>query len=159
MRYALLALVLLALALYALGALLPATRTGRASILIAAPPEAILATIRDYQAQVEWREGIAAVRAQGESWVETTTRGDDITFTPETMTPQSIILHFRGRSGFFGTWQAEMHAQGLQTQIDVTETVTVPSPLGRLAARLFVDPEKFAQTYLTALKARVEAQP
>jgi hypothetical protein len=45
-------------------------------------------------------------------------------------------------------------AQG--TQIAVLERAHIPSPLGRILARLLFNPEAFATKYLTALKARVE---
>jgi hypothetical protein len=53
-------------------------------------------------------------------------------------------------------WEAVLTPEGESTRIAVLERATVPSPLGRVLARLFFDPEEFATTYLAALKARVE---
>jgi hypothetical protein len=162
MRYVILALAAIAvlgIVLLLIGAMLPATREGRAEIRITAPPARILAVIRDYQAQPDWRDGIAKVLPKGAGWVEITTRGDEIAFTPETMRDQEILLHFTATSGFSGTWQAKMVVEGGETRITVVETVTTPAPLGRIISRLVFNPEDFATTYLAELKARAEIAP
>lgn len=162
MRYVILALATIAvlgIVLFLIGAMLPATREGRAEIGIAAPPARILAVIRDYQAQPDWRDGIAKVLPKGAGWVEITKLGDEIAFTPETMSEQEILLRFTATTGFSGTWQAKLVEEGGETRIMVVETVTIPTPLGRIISLLVFNPEDFATTYLAALKARAEGTP
>jgi hypothetical protein len=49
-----------------------------------------------------------------------------------------------------------MTPQAHGTQVSVLERAHIPSPLGRILARLLFNPQAFATKYLTALKARVE---
>lgn len=138
------------------GALLPATREGRAEAVIAAAPSAILAVIADVERQPEWREGLRGVERIATGWVETTARGERITFAAPEMTEERIALTFTSDAGYSGQWTATLTPEGEGTRIAVTESSTVPSPFGRILARMFFDPEGFSRSYLAALKARVE---
>lgn len=151
------AAVLLFMALvYLLGWLLPATREGRAEVVIAAPPSRIVAVIADVEAQPDWRAGVAAVERNAEGWVEVTARGERISFVIEEMGEARIALRFTSDAGYSGAWEAVLVPEAAGTRVSVVERAVVPSPLGRILARLVFDPEAFATTYLVALKARVE---
>lgn len=151
------ALVIGAVALViGVGALLPATREGRAEAVIAAPPSAILSVIADVERQPEWREGLRGVERTGTGWVETAARGERITFAAPEMTEERIALTFTSDAGYSGEWTATLTPEGAGTRIAVTERATIPSPFGRILARMFFDPRGFSRTYLAALKARVE---
>jgi hypothetical protein len=67
-------------------------------------------------------------------------------------------LRFTSDAGYSGDWQALLEPVSGGTRIEVIERATVPSPLGRIMARLLFDPTEFATTYLAKLKARVEEQ-
>lgn len=151
-----LALLLMAGLVFLVGWLLPATREGRAEVVIAAPPAQIVAVIADVEAQAAWRAGIAAVERTGEGWTEVTARGERISFVAEEMGEARIRLRFASDAGYSGTWEAVLVPEGDGTRISVVERAEVPAPLGRILARLFFDPEAFATTYLAALKSRVE---
>ncbi len=154
------AVVIIALigVIWLVGMLLPATRVGRIEGRIAAPPAAILATIRAVEDQPQWRADVAGVARMGEGWSETTKRGQVISFTPDEMTEQRIRLRFASQAGFSGVWQADLRAEGGGTIISIEERVTTPSAFGRIMSRLFFNPEHFATTYLAELTARVEGQ-
>ncbi|MCU0903909.1 MAG: SRPBCC family protein [Tabrizicola sp.] len=139
-----------------IGWLLPATREGRAETVIAATPEAVLAVIADVEAQTEWREGIGTVTRTPDGWDEVTPRGERIAFVAEEMTPERVRLRFRSDAGYSGDWEAVLAPVAGGTRVAVVERATVPSPLGRILARVMFDPEAFATTYLAALKARAE---
>lgn len=93
-------------------------------------------------------------RADG--WVEVTARGERIAFVVQEMSEAGVRLRFASDAGYAGTWEAVLAPEGAGTRVSVVERAEVPSPLGRLLARLFFDPEAFDTTYLAALKARVE---
>lgn len=150
------ALFLLAGLVFLLGWLLPATREGRAEVVIAAPPAQIVEVIADVEAQVAWREGISSVERSADGWVEVTERGERISFVTEEMGEARIRLRFASDAGYSGSWEAVLTPEAEGTRIAVVERAEIPSPLGRILARLFFDPEAFATTYLVALKARVE---
>lgn len=151
----LLALVLLVVMIFLIGWLLPATREGRASTVIAAPPERILAVIADVEAQPDWR-AVGSVTRTAEGWEEETARGERIAFVAEEMTEARIRLRFASSAGYTGAWEAVLEPAQGGTRIAVVERATIPSPVGRIVARLMFDPGAFATTYLAALKARVE---
>ena len=150
------ALLALAGAMMAVGWALPATREGRAEVLIDAAPARIVAVIADVKAQAAWRQGISAVEQTAEGWVEVTARGERIAFVAEELGEARIRLRFASDAGYSGTWEAVLVPKGTGTRIAVVERAEIPSPIGRILARLFFDPEAFATTYLAALKARVE---
>jgi uncharacterized protein YndB with AHSA1/START domain len=151
-------LLILALGVFGVGLLLPATREGRAETVIAAPPDRVLAVIADVESQPDWRAGLASVRRDGAGWTETTERGEVIRFTPERIDTSQVVLRLESTAGYSGTWEAVLTPEAQGTRIAVVERATVPSPLGRIMARLLFDPEAFATTYLAALKARSEAE-
>jgi hypothetical protein len=140
----------------AVGWALPASREGRAEVVIVATPAQIVEVIADVEAQTEWRQGISAVERTAEGWVEVTARGERISFVTEERGEAGIRLRFASDAGYSGVWEAVLVPDAGGTRIAVVERAEIPSPLGRVVARLFFDPEAFATTYLTALKARVE---
>lgn len=145
------AAVLLA-APFALGAALPATRTGQAERLLPAPPEAVRALILDVGRQPEWRAGIAAVAVDPEGWTETTRSGEAVRFRLLETAP-AIRLSFASSRGYHGQWTGILTPEGDGTRLSVTEEATVPGALNRLLARLFFDPEAYADRYLAEMEA------
>ena len=143
-------------AIWLIGLALPATRIGKVEGRINAPPATILEVIRAVEAQPDWRADVAAVTRTDTGWIETTTRGQDISFTPEMMTEEIIRLRFSSAAGFSGIWEAKLQAESAQTNISIAESVTIPSPMGRILSRLFFNPQAFATTYLAELTARSE---
>ncbi len=137
------------------GGLLPATREGHAETVIAASPERLLAVIADVEAQPEWRD-VGSVTRTSDGWFEVTARGERISFFAEEMTTARVRLRFSSDAGYSGEWHALLQPAAEGTRITVVERATVPSPLGRIIARLLFDPTAFANGYLAALKARVE---
>lgn len=149
-------LAFLAAATMLSGFLLPKAREGRAGITIAAPPDRVLAVIQDVDAQPDWRTGIRSITRTPEGWVETTTRGERITFTVEEMAEARVRLRFTSSAGYDGPWEAALTPLASGTRVDVVDKAEIPSAIGRIVARLFFDPEAFAVTYLQALKVRSE---
>lgn len=144
--------------LFLVGWLLPPTREGRAEILINAPPSRVLAVIADVEAQPEWRPSVASVQRDGTGWIETTSRGERVTFVPVAMSETRIHLRYSSDAGYSGEWIAELTSEPEGTRISVVERATIPSPVGRLLSRALFDPEAFATTYLQSLRARSEGR-
>ena len=138
-----------------IGWLLPETREGRAETTIAAPPDLVLAVIADVETQPQWRN-VGTVTRTENGWFEVTVRGERIDFVADEMSVERIRLRFTSDAGYSGAWNAMLEPIPGRTQIAVVERATVPSPVGRIVARLMFDPTEFAAAYLAALKARVE---
>ncbi|UPY38290.1 SRPBCC family protein [Sediminicoccus sp. KRV36] len=155
LTWSLCVLTLLAGLVVLTGALLPASREGRAETVIAAPPERVLAVIADVESQPEWRD-VGSVTRTRDGWVEVTARGERISFVAEEISTERVRLRFSSDAGYSGEWHALLQPIAGGTRIAVVERATVPSPLGRIVARLLFDPIAFATGYLAALKARVE---
>lgn len=155
--WSLVAVVLVVALILIIGWLLPATREGRAEITIAAQPDLVAAVIADVETQPEWRD-LGTVSRTETGWFEMTLRGERIDFVADEMSTDRISLRFTSDAGYSGEWQAFLEPVSGGTRISVIERATVPSPLGRIMARLLFDPTEFATTYLARLKARVEEQ-
>lgn len=140
-----------------IGWLLPETREGRAETIIEAPPDLVLAVIADVETQPEWRDLVTVTRTES-GWFEVTARGERIDFVADEMSVNRIRLRFTSDAGYSGAWHALLEPVPEGTQISVVERATVPSPLGRIVARMMFDPTGFATDYLVALKARVEGR-
>ncbi len=65
-----------------------------------------------------------------------------------------LALTFRADSGYHGMRQAELEPQPTGTRVTVVERATIDSPLGCVMARLFFDPQTFAEVYLQAFRIR-----
>jgi hypothetical protein len=135
---------------------LPPLREGRAEMMIAAPPERVLAVIADVETQPEWRQGIACITLTPEGWDEVTARGETIRFVAEEMSVERVRLRFTSDRGYAGRWEAQLVPEGGGTRISVVERAEIRSPIGRILARLMFDPEAFATTYLAELRERSE---
>lgn len=148
-------LVLLGAGILFIGWLLPETREAHAETTIKAPPDQVLAVIADVERQPDWRD-LDTVTRTGTGWFEVTARGERIDFVADEMSVDRIRLRFTSDAGYSGEWVARLDSVAGETRIAVVERATVPSPLGRIVARLMFDPTAFATAYLAALKARVE---
>jgi hypothetical protein len=143
---------------FAVGWLLPPGREGRAEVVIDAAPKRVLEVIQAVESQPEWRAGIATVMPGPDGWVEVTARGERITFVVKQADESQVRLRFSSDAGYAGTWEAKLTPEGKGTRIAVVERAEVPSPLGRILARIFFDPDAFAAEYLAALKVRSEGE-
>ena len=139
------------------GLLLPQTRAATLTRDLTAPPDVVRAVILDAASQPAWRAGVEAVEPGGPgTWTEIRADGERIDFALATDTPDGIGLTFASDRGYTGVWTARIAAEGTGTRLTVTEEATTPSPIGRILARLFFDPEAFAAAYLDDLGAETE---
>ncbi len=140
-------------------AAIPETRTGTASVEIAASPAAILAVLEAVEAQPGWRREIVSVERTEAGWTEKTSRGELVEFRWSETSATRVAMTFSSSAGYFGERSADLYPVPDGTTLEATERATVPNLLNRIVARLFFDPEALAVQYLAALKARVEGMP
>jgi Na+-translocating ferredoxin:NAD+ oxidoreductase RnfG subunit len=143
-----------------IGYALPPMRQGSAERVIHASPERVHAAVLDVTRQPEWRASVQSVEVKDAGWIETTTKGERVTFAIAENTPSRITLQFQSTYGYHGTWDGVltpvMQDGQTLTRLNVTETAITPRPLGRILSRLFFDPEAFSRTYLDALQTHVQ---
>jgi uncharacterized protein YndB with AHSA1/START domain len=137
------------------GALLPETRSATVSRTIDADPERVRATILDVERQPSWRAHIRSVtRGPDGGWTERTRDGEQIAFRLVEDANGRIAMSFESTRGYTGRWAAELAPTAAGgTRLTVVEQASTPSPIGRILARMFFDPEAFANAYLDALAA------
>jgi hypothetical protein len=135
------------------GFLLPAKRTGKVDLVVEATPTQLTAVILDRASQPTWRLDLAKVEMHSAtSWTETTQRGEVIAFELKRQDPNLLQMRFESSYGYQGQWEGRLvPAPSGGTHVFVTEQSTTPSPIGRIFARLFFNPEAFANAYLDAL--------
>lgn len=150
-------LVLLVGVAAAAGALLPKMRYASTEETIAAPRTLIIGVIRDVTRQPEWRSGVNSVELLADGrFVETTARGDTITFSWADDPDADLALRFTSTSGYEGKWTARLHEEPGATRVTVTERIFVRGIFTRLISYLFFDQAEFSRRYLAELRARAE---
>lgn len=150
------AVAVLAIVVFAAGFLMPQARTGRAERFIAAPRASVVETILDVERQPDWRSNVRSVEIDGDEWVETTASGERIRFAWTERGPERLALRFSSDRGYTGSWRATLSDALGGTRLTIEERAEIPSPMGRVFARLFFDPAAFSRRYLDGLARRLE---
>jgi hypothetical protein len=140
------------------GAALPATRQGAVTRSLDAEPGLVRRTMLDAASQPTWRATVAAVEhPTAEGWTELTHDGERVSFRVLQNTGEALHLTFESSRGYVGRFTATfVRTASGGTTLTVQEEATTPSPFGRIASRLFFDPEAFAAAYLDELAREVE---
>lgn len=140
------------------GFALPATRHAQADRVFQAAPDRLRAILLDRASQPNWRRELASVTLVSPTrWIETTRRGEVITFDLMRQESSLIEMRFSSSYGYHGKWQGRLVASfSGGTHIFVTEEATTSSPFGRILSRLFFNPEAFATAYLDALEGEAQ---
>lgn len=141
------------------GAFLPSTVSATRSAVLRASVDTVFARVADPAGQTTWRTDVSAVTMEpgGTAWTETTRGGIVIRFEEVTReAPARYAIRFASPQGFDGAWEGVFAAEGENTRVTFTETVTNPSLIGRILARLFAPPGAHIDRYLADLTVAVE---
>jgi uncharacterized protein YndB with AHSA1/START domain len=144
-----------------IGLLQPASHTVAHTVVLAAPPEQVWATIADFERQPEWvpqitrverlpdRDGHASYREDFDGFEATTvvTQADP---------PRRLVKEILPGGAFFGSWTWELAPEADGTRLTITERGTVNNPIFR-AMMLFSDKSRSAREYAKALARRLAA--
>jgi hypothetical protein len=123
-----------------IGRRLPVGHVASRSTTFAAPPERVWEVITDP----------AFMRSPGV--------GDVKTETIESVPPRRLVRRIVGETAFGGTWTSELDPQpGGGTRLVITENGEIYSGVYRFISRYFVGHHRAIDSFLTALRLRLEA--
>ena len=160
-------LLVLVLAVVAIGYSLPVRHVAAVSAVIPAPPESVWAAITDPESYPKWRPGVSRVErfpsSNGRfSWRETTDDGV-IEYTGEVREPTRHFVARIASTGlpFGGAWDYELAPSGTGTRVTITERGEVYNPVFRFASRFVLGHTRTLTDYMKALGRRFgsEATP
>jgi len=153
--YALAGFVLLILALYGWGLVLPEAHMVSVSRELNVPPMRVFERITDFAGHPEWRKEVKAVRVDGASGrvVEVNSMGELPYRVVRRECPRVLETRIDGGRdlGFGGTWLFEIDELGTGSRVTITERGEVYSPLFRVMGKLFFPVDQTARTYLEDL--------
>lgn len=152
------ALVLIAGAIYAIGASLPREHVARAERVIAMPADAVAARLRAVRDHPSWRPGlevdIRSEDASGVSYVETMD-GEAIAYRfSETEPGRRFVSAITDEAlPFGGQWTFTLTPQGETTLVEIEEAGVIRDPLYRFFARFVFGYTSTMESYLDRLEA------
>ena len=164
MKWALVAVgivIVLVIGIVGIGYALPVAHTAQRSVVLAAPPTTVWATITDVAAYPTWREDVDTVEVLApvdgrQSWREKGANGE-ITYAMMAVDPPSrLVTRIMDRDlPFGGEWEYVIVPEGSGTRITITERGEVYNPLFRFVSRFVMGHTATIDGYLEALAARL----
>ena len=164
MKWALVAvgiIIVLVIGIVGIGYALPVAHTAQRSVVLAAPPPTVWATITDVAAYPTWREDVDTVEVLApvdgrQSWREKGANGE-ITYAMMAIDPPSrLVTRIMDRDlPFGGEWEYVIVSEGSGTRITITERGEVYNPLFRFVSRFVMGHAATIDGYLEALAARL----
>jgi len=153
----------LAAVVYGVGAMLPRDHVARAEALMAAPPAAVAALVRNVEAQPRWRSAVQAIevlerRPDGRLRYVERSRGDSITFD---FAEEAQDARFRSVIAdpslpFGGAWTIALARANGGTRVSIEERGEVRDPLYRFFSRFVFGHESTMRAYLADLKRALQ---
>lgn len=150
----------LALAVMAVGTMLPREHTAVAERTFDQSPDEIWQRITDVAAFPKWRDDVTAVEilsTAGEplTWRETWKRGEKVTMRVEESVPPTrhVVAIADRHLPFGGTWTYELTPTGDGCTLRITEEGEVYNPIFRLVSRFFLDQTATMNHYLDRMQA------
>lgn len=139
----LLILVLLVLAIYLAGTLLPVRHTAQVHVTLQAPAGKVWDRLSDFSKYPAWRTGIQSVERLEDRnglplWRETSAHGAVDYLTEESLPPQRMRRRIVDNKNFGGAWTMELKERGGTTELEITEEGEVYNPVFRLISRLII---------------------
>lgn len=144
-----------------IGWLLPAGHQATRSAVVAAPPAAVFATIRDVELYPEWRTGVARVEVLGtiDGLPRFREYGDSgpITFRIEQADAPTFMRTRIDDPGqpFGGTWTYVLVPDAGGTHVTITEDGEVYNPIFRFLSRFVFSQTATIEAFLANLTTRL----
>lgn len=149
-------LVLLVVAILAVGAMLPADHVASASAVYRQPQDDIWRALIDYESFPAWRSGVDRVESRtfdgNRGWVEYGPMGPMPLAVEQVVPPSRLVLRIASDElPFGGTWTYELQPVSGGTRLMVTEDGTVSNLFFRFMARFVFGYTATMEAYLIDL--------
>jgi uncharacterized protein YndB with AHSA1/START domain len=152
-------LILVVLAIVAVGLMLPREHRATTTTIIRAPVDSVWKTIADVQTHAQWRDGVERVEivSAGEPmrWREITDQGAMTLERVEASPPRRMVSRIADEDlPFGGTWTYELEPVDTGTQVRITEDGFVSNPIFRFMSRFVFGHHATQASYLRSLGRR-----
>ncbi len=155
------ALIALAALVVVVGALRPKSHVASYTVVLAAPPDRVWATIADVEHTPEWVPDIRKVERLPDhdgrpSWRENFGGFEATTVIAVSEPPRRLVKEILPSGPFYGSWTWELAPEGggAGTRLTITERGTVENPFFR-GMMVFHDNTRTARDYAAALGRRL----
>lgn len=159
-------LVVLILAVFVVGALLPEEHHASQTLVTKQSPQAIWDAINDHANEPQWRSDVASVISLGERngkpvWQENYKDGNKLALiTTESQTPTRMVRELTDLDGpFSGRWEIDIAKIPEGSKITITEIGKVSNPLFRFVSKFIIGHTTFMERYLKGLAGKFGEQP
>lgn len=154
-------LIALAALVMVVGALRPKSHVASHTVVLAAPPDRVWATIADVEHTPEWVPDIRTVerlpdRDGRPSYKEGFGGFEATTVITVSEPPRRMVKEILPSGPFYGSWTWELAPEGAGTRLTITERGTVENPFFR-GMMVFHDNTKTARDFAAALGRRLGA--
>jgi uncharacterized protein YndB with AHSA1/START domain len=157
-------LAIIAVAVAAIGALLPRGHSATMQAALPVPPEVVWRTITDVEAFPSWRSGVKAVnrlpdRDGKPRWVEDTSQGKVPLAVERSEPPRVLVLRIDDPDlPFGGTWTYSIVPAPTGSTLSITEDGEVYNPIFRFMARFVFGYEATMRSYLDDITRKLKAE-
>jgi hypothetical protein len=157
-------LLLLVIAMFIIGTLLPKEHVAVVSGRVDAGIEDVFATLRDVSKFAEWRPDVKSVDVLPDSdghrrWKENLGSMVIALEEVEAQAPRRLINRIADPTlPFCGTWIYELRPDGAATSISITENGEVRPPLFRFMSRFIFGHSATMRNYVEALRRKYEKE-
>lgn len=159
-------IVLLIVAVYAVGSFLPSDHTVVGIRSFENPPEDVWFLITDIRQYPIWRTDVARIRSRNNtgdslSWKETYLNGDVLPFVVvRSRRPHRWMIKLASANlPFAGSWTYDLKPTDIGCRLQITEKGTVDSPFLRFFWRIFVNPNERIDLILDDLESALKTKP
>lgn len=151
----------LALAIIAIGALLPRDHVASRSAHIAAPPDSVWSALTDYGSYPAWRPDVIHVESlpptpAGAAWREQSRNGTTAMAVVSAEPPHRLVTRIADPNlPYGGTWEYRVEPEGTSSSmVTITERGSVYNPIFRFVSRFIMGHTATIDAYLRALGKR-----
>ncbi|WDV46535.1 hypothetical protein PV797_02285 [Clostridiaceae bacterium M8S5] len=150
-------ILLIPIALYLLGLILPKYRTAKTTIKVKQPPNVVWKAVTNNN-RCDWRSDISKIDiTNNTSWIEYPNNGVPIIFTMKSKIENEYYLVDMKNKMFTGYFELKFSSNtGKDTEVDFIEKIALKYKILKPASYLFFNIQKFQNMYVEDLKKHID---